>query len=57
MIRMEGEVPVLVDLRSSNGTTVNGRTITRVELADGDRIMLADAIELRWERFRFGRRR
>jgi hypothetical protein len=57
VIRMEGRTPVLVDLRSSNGTTVNGRRITRAELADGDRIVLAEAVELRWERFRFGRRR
>jgi pSer/pThr/pTyr-binding forkhead associated (FHA) protein len=46
----------LVDLRSSNGTRLNGRKIESAPLEHGDRILLADAVELRFERrFRFGR--
>ena len=45
----------LVDLKSSNGTRLNGRPVESARLADGDRITLADAVELRFERFRFGR--
>ena len=31
---------VLVDLGSTNGTELNGRRVTRQELADGDRITI-----------------
>ena len=34
----EGEAFVVVDLNSTNGTELNGRRVTREELADGDRI-------------------
>ena len=55
VIRMEKGHVVLVDLRSSNGTKVNGRPVSSVALRDGDRIVLADAVELVWEEgFRFG---
>jgi len=36
----EGDVFAIVDLGSTNGTEVNGRRVTRAELADGDRITL-----------------
>ncbi|MCA9754056.1 MAG: FHA domain-containing protein [Gemmatimonadetes bacterium] len=55
VVRMEGRSVVLVDLKSSNGTELNGRAITRAELSPGDRIVLAGAVELRFERFRFGK--
>lgn len=39
-IRVEGAEVVLVDLRSTNGTTVNGRRVATSPLADGDRLGL-----------------
>ncbi len=39
-IRVEGAHVFLLDLGSSNGTTVNGRPIDRAALHDGDRIAL-----------------
>lgn len=58
VIRVEQGRPMLVDLRSANGTKVNGRRVTTVALEGGDRILLADAVELLWEEgFRFGKRR
>ena len=39
-IAQEGSVYVLVDLGSTNGTELNGRRVTRQELADGDRITI-----------------
>ena len=39
-IVQEGSVYVLVDLGSTNGTELNGRRVTRHELADGDRITI-----------------
>ena len=49
---------MLVDLKSANGTKVNGRQVSSVALRNGDRIILADAIELLWEEgFRFGKGR
>ena len=39
-IVQEGSVYVLVDLGSTNGTELNGRRVTRQELADGDRITI-----------------
>lgn len=49
VIRREGGRTVLVDLRSSNGTKVNGRAISSAALRNGDRIVFADAFELVWE--------
>lgn len=49
VIRREGGRTVLVDLRSSNGTKVNGRVISSAALRKGDRIVFADAVELVWE--------
>jgi pSer/pThr/pTyr-binding forkhead associated (FHA) protein len=58
VIRSEKGRVMLVDLRSANGTKVNGRAVSSVALQDGDRIRLADAIELVWEEgFRFGKGR
>lgn len=39
-IRREGDDVVLVDLGSTNGTTVNGRAVERVRLTPGDTIRL-----------------
>ena len=39
-ITREGDTFVLVDLGSTNGTELNGRRVTREELADGDRITI-----------------
>jgi hypothetical protein len=56
VIRVRKGKVTLVDLRSSNGTRLNGRKIESAPLEHGDRILLADAVELRFERrFRFGR--
>ena len=58
VIRVEGGRAVLVDLRSANGTRVNGRKISSAALRHGDRIVLADSVELIWEEgFGFGKRR
>ncbi len=56
VIRSERGRMMLVDLRSSNGTKVNGRAVTSAALRDRDRIVFADAVELVWEQggFRFG---
>jgi hypothetical protein len=43
-IRREGDDVVLVDLGSTNGTTVNGRTVERVRLSPGDRIELGGSV-------------
>ena len=39
-IRWDGQTAMLQDLNSTNGTTVNGLTVSSWELADGDRIRL-----------------
>ena len=39
-IRVDGAEAVLVDLRSTNGTTVNGRRVATSPLSDGDRLGL-----------------
>lgn len=57
VLRVQGSVVTLVDLRSSNGTKVNGHPVTSHELEHGDQIELAGAVDLVWERFRFGARR
>ena len=43
-LRREGDDHVLVDLGSTNGTSVNGRPIERVRLTSGDRIELGDTV-------------
>lgn len=43
-VRREGDDVVLVDLGSTNGTTVNGRVIERVRLTPGDRIELGRCV-------------
>jgi pSer/pThr/pTyr-binding forkhead associated (FHA) protein len=58
VIRLERGRVMLVDLKSANGTKVNGRPVNSVALRSGDRILVADAIELLWEEgFRFGKGR
>ena len=42
-VRLEPDAPWVVDLGSTNGTTVNGRRISRAPLSDGDRIGLGPA--------------
>ncbi len=39
-IRWDGQNAMLQDLNSTNGTTVNGLTVSNWNLADGDRIRL-----------------
>jgi len=48
-IRVQGRKVEIEDLRSRNGTQVNGEPVKRRLLRDGDRIMLAD-VEMRYER-------
>jgi hypothetical protein len=43
-VRREGDDVVLVDLGSTNGTTVNGRPVERVRLTPGDRIELGRCV-------------
>lgn len=47
-LRVEGGAWVLTDLRSTNGTFVNGKRVDRLALSDGDRITLGQS-ELRFE--------
>jgi hypothetical protein len=37
-IHLDGDTATLLDLRSTNGTAVNGAPVTRAALSDGDRI-------------------
>jgi pSer/pThr/pTyr-binding forkhead associated (FHA) protein len=39
-LHVDDEAVTLVDLRSTNGTSVNGRRVERTVLSDGDRISL-----------------
>jgi len=39
-IVMEGGVPILKDMKSNNGTYVNGKRITRYNLNDGDEVAI-----------------
>lgn len=48
-VRREGDEVFLVDLGSTNGTTVNGRAIERVRLSPGDRISIGRTV-LNYER-------
>jgi len=50
VIQVHGSEIKLVDLKSSNGTKVNGARITSHSLRDGDRILLAEAVEVVYER-------
>lgn len=43
-VRREGDEVFLVDLGSTNGTTVNGRAIERVRLTPGDRISIGRTV-------------
>lgn len=43
-VRREGDDVVLVDLGSTNGSTVNGRHVERVRLTPGDRIELGHSV-------------
>ena len=58
VVKVENGRAVLVDLRSSNGTRINGQPVrSAVVLAAGDRILLADEVELVYLKQRKGRRR
>jgi diguanylate cyclase (GGDEF)-like protein len=43
-IWQEGKLTLLRDLRSKNGTLVNGEYVARAELQEGDQIMLGDVV-------------
>jgi hypothetical protein len=43
-VRREGDDVILVDLGSTNGSTVNGRHVERVRLTPGDRIELGRSV-------------
>ena len=43
-VRLEPDGTYVVDLGSTNGTTVNGRRVSRTALADGDRVGLGPAV-------------
>lgn len=49
VIQVRGREITLIDLRSTNGTQVNGSRVTTRALSDGDRILLAEAVELVYE--------
>lgn len=46
VIRVRGKEVILTDLRSTNGTKVNDRTIRTAHLQEGDRVLLGDAVEM-----------
>jgi pSer/pThr/pTyr-binding forkhead associated (FHA) protein len=43
-VRREGDEVFLVDLGSTNGTTVNGRAVERIRLTPGDRISIGRTV-------------
>jgi len=43
-LKVDANGVTLIDLQSTNGTSVNGRMVDRVELADGDRISLGATV-------------
>jgi hypothetical protein len=56
LVRRQGEVTTIEDLRSTNGTTVNGAVISQpVPITPGDLIMVG-AVELLVEHYRVGQR-
>jgi pSer/pThr/pTyr-binding forkhead associated (FHA) protein len=56
LVRRHGEVTTIEDLRSTNGTTVNGAVISRpVRIEPGDLIMVG-AVELLVEHYEVGQR-
>jgi hypothetical protein len=50
VVQMRRGRVTFVDLKSTNGTRVNGARITAQPLSDGDRILLAEAVELVYQR-------
>ncbi len=50
VVQVRRGLVTFVDLKSTNGTRVNGARITVKPLSDGDRILLAEAVELVYER-------
>jgi hypothetical protein len=50
VVQLRRGLVTFVDLKSTNGTRVNGARITVKPLSDGDRILLAEAVELVYER-------
>jgi hypothetical protein len=55
VVRVRKDAVVLTDLRSTNGTQVNGRRVVTATLHDGDRIVLGGAMELIYRRIVPGR--
>jgi pSer/pThr/pTyr-binding forkhead associated (FHA) protein len=43
-LQVDGDDVQLVDLRSTNGTLVNGRRVERISLVDGDRISVGGTV-------------
>ncbi len=43
-LKLAGDSVLLVDLGSTNGTTVNGRSVDRTTLTDGDRIQIGHSV-------------
>ncbi len=56
VVQVRGGDVTLVDLKSTNGTMVNGKRVTTKVLEAGDRILLAEAVELVYEERRMSRR-
>jgi hypothetical protein len=50
VVQVRRGVVTLVDLKSTNGTRVNGTRITAKPLSEGDRILLAEEVELVYQR-------
>jgi pSer/pThr/pTyr-binding forkhead associated (FHA) protein len=50
VVQVRGSVVTFVDLKSTNGSRINGERVTKKALTDGDRILLAEEVELVYER-------
>jgi pSer/pThr/pTyr-binding forkhead associated (FHA) protein len=50
LLKRRGKDLILTDLRSTNGTQVNGQTVRTATIRDGDHILLGGAVELVYRR-------
>jgi len=50
LLKLRGKELLLTDLRSTNGTQVNGQTVRTATIRDGDHILLGGAVELIYRR-------